>query len=151
MDKDLRVLTFGDLEPILELNRSQFSGEDELADSMKEWHARWRRESLEFYLEKAWSFGYFVESQTGKLELSAYFLAQPILFFRTMTQTLWIEHCYFNNSQEIQQLMEVAYKLSREKHLQRLVFDDPRLLEYVKAYKHNKLNENFYEVLTTKA
>lgn len=150
MTMHIQVLTENDLEEVLHLERQKLCGSDELSISMQEWHARWRQEALEFYLEKAWSFGLFHKKE-NQLQLSSYFLAQPILFFRSMTQNLWLEHTFFSNQEEGAMLMEVAYKLSREKHLQRLLFDSAELLPYVSTLKHNQVEPDLYEVLTTKA
>lgn len=83
------------------------------------WNASWREESLNHYLPQGWSFGLFVPDTNT---LQGYFLAQPFLFFRSMTQTLWIERLVAVGAKETAELLEIAYKICREKHFQKLVF-----------------------------
>jgi hypothetical protein len=90
---------------------------DEDERKIQSWHARWRQESLEHYLNLGWS---FAAKDDG--EVKGYFLAQPLLFFDGQTQSLWIEHVQFTNIQARDVLCDFIYKLAREKHLQKVYF-----------------------------
>ena len=87
---------------------------------MDSWSASWRQESLDHYIPQGWSF-----SVRGKEvdSLQGYFLAQPILFFQKQTQTLWVEHLNALSVKAEECLIDVAYRQSREKHLQRVYFN----------------------------
>ncbi len=118
------------------------SFEDELAS----WSAPWRKESLEHYLKLGWSFGAWSDKV-----LKGYFLAQPIVFFAGHTQSLWMEHLNFGGQNHLALgLVDVAYRWSRDKHLQRLILpfapevlkDDPRV---------QKSPLGWYEMRTSKS
>ncbi len=90
------------------------------------WHARWRPESLEHYLPMGWSFlardAEVASPHSDEGMLVGYFLAQPFLFMDGQTQTLWVEHLSFSSLEARDELCQLAYKLSREKHFQRVLF-----------------------------
>lgn len=86
---------------------------DQMEIEMQSWVARWRPESLAYYLPQGWSFGTF---RNGKL--TGFILGQPLLFFRGLTQTLWIEELVYTDEASAKELLDVAYKWSRDKHLQ---------------------------------
>ena len=48
-------------------------------------------------------------------------MAQPQLFVRGLTQSLWLEHMNFDTEETGRNLLDVAYRFSREKHLQSLL------------------------------
>jgi hypothetical protein len=119
MEAAPRILQSSDLEQVLAYERDSLkSGAlDELEGQMAEWHASWRRESLEHYLPLGWSFGLWRGN-----ELVAYFLGQPQLFVSGMTQSLWLEHLSFKDSGQARMLLDIAYRLCREKLFQSLLF-----------------------------
>lgn len=90
---------------------------EEMDRQIQSWNARWRRESLAHYLPLGWSFCAREDSK-----LMGYFLGQPLLFLDGQTQSLWIEHIQFSSLQVRDQLIELAVKLGREKHLQKVYF-----------------------------
>tara|TARA_B100001248_G_scaffold262716_1_gene261410 strand:+ start:6188 stop:6619 length:432 start_codon:yes stop_codon:yes gene_type:complete len=139
----VKVLTPEDKDSILKLERSHLP-EDE--PSFLEWHASWREESLDHYLDKGWS--YAVLNDSG---ISSYFLAQPILFLHGHMQSLWLEHLYFQSPEERDYLLDVAYRTAREKHLQKLLFSQ-QLVESHQLESHPLIKEqtNFYSTNTTK-
>lgn len=110
--------------------------EDPMEREMKSWDARWRPEALSHYLPQGWSFGAFREQK-----IQGYFLGQPYLFHRGLTQTLWIEHLAFTSIEVGVQLLEVAHKWAKDKHLQAV------LLENIPAYAF--IAENFPKALVT--
>jgi hypothetical protein len=117
---------------------------------LQSWHARWRQESLEHYLSLGWSF-----SATDEGELRGYFLAQPLLFFDGFTQSLWIEHLQFSNFNTRDFLCDFIYKISREKHLQKVYF--PKESNYqgsmesgLSSFKPEAWSPSVLQVKTTK-
>ncbi len=120
---------------------------DEFERELESWQSSWRQESLEHYLPQGWSFGYWSDTKI----LLGYFLAQPILFYRGMTQTLWVERVVGVDQQVTKSLMEVAAGIAREKHFQKVLFhqeDDISLP--LEDFKIKKLEGQIYEMLTAK-
>lgn len=141
------VLKLDDLQACLDFEKNLLDKafEDEMDKELASWSARWRKESLEHYLNLGWSFG--IWSDINKTELLGYVLAQPLLFFRGLTQSLWVEH--ISGSKEIQQsLIEIVYRWSRDKHLQQLII--PRLDWDILGYKTEKLKDDLTLINTTK-
>ncbi len=114
------------------------------------WSAPWRQESLEYYLPLGWSFGIWNgEGDSAKLE--GYFLGQAILFMQHMTQTLWIEHLSFSSLETANELVDLAYRSSREKHLQKVIFNNSDSFESVlNNYKVNEPDNSVRQINTTK-
>lgn len=132
----------------LELSLLRAKGMDELEAQMESWKSRWREESLKHYLAQGWCFGAYDES-TKKLE--AYFTAKVVPFFRSYTQVLWIEHFHALNPLARDMLLEVAYKYSREKHLQMIMFDGLELNTKEKElYKAFSVDSIFTGIKTAK-
>lgn len=92
---------------------------DPMALEMLSWSAPWRVESLTHYLNVGWSLGAFKENK-----LIGFILCQPLLYFTSLTQSLWIEDVDGETTQVAEELMEVAYKWARTKHLQRVYFNE---------------------------
>jgi hypothetical protein len=118
---DIRILLEADQESIMafEKDRLNQAVSDPMEREMKSWDSRWRKESLAHYLPQGWSFGVF---EKGKL--AGYFIGQPYIFHRGLTQTLWIEHLSFSSPEVAKALVEVAHKWARDKHLQAVVFEN---------------------------
>ena len=88
-------------------------------DAFIEWSAPWRRESLHHYLATGWSMA-SLDPQTGRLR--GFALAQPILFFRQQTQTVWLEYLAADDETRAAELFQVMIGIARDKHMQRLQF-----------------------------
>lgn len=123
-----RIIQASDLPEILDFeNRKMIeSVPDEQERTLMSWHARWRKESLDHYLPMGWSF-LVKNPETATAirpegELVGYFIAQPVLFFDGQTQSLWVEHLSYSSLQSRDELCDLAYRLSREKHFQRVFF-----------------------------
>lgn len=123
-----RILQLQDLDELLQfeakkLNESPGTPEDRIFQS---WNSRARKESLEHYLSLGWSFlvrDTEVENPlSSEGQLLGYMLAQPFLFFEGHTQTLWIEHLSYSTLATRDELCNLAYRLSREKHFQKVLF-----------------------------
>lgn len=124
----IRTAQLSDLDELLayENEKLQIQISDEIERSMASWHARWRKESLEHYLKSGWSFVLRNPTQSSSFSkegrLLGYFLAQPFLFVEGMTQTLWVEYISYSTASDRDELIQLAYRLSREKHFQKVIF-----------------------------
>lgn len=114
-----RIAELADVEAVFEFEmRQRFSQEaDEFETMMAVWNSAFRKEALEHYFKLGWSFIAYNE----KKEICGFFMGQPLLFFDKQTQTLWIEHASAIDLSILGDLIEIAYKLAREKHFQRVV------------------------------
>jgi hypothetical protein len=145
-----RVLTPEDAPQIVEFEklRLQQTIHDENERELMSWHASWRKESLEHYLPLGWSFGIWDETTT---KLMGYYIAQPQLFLRGMTQTLWVERLTANTPQVGADLIELAYRICREKHFQKVLFfvhEDSDLSQSV--FQLDRVTDNLMELKTAK-
>lgn len=121
---EVKILTLQNLEDVLAFERERLAGTD-FEKEMASWHARWRKEALEHYLPLGWS---FVKRKEGKIV--AYILCQPLLFFEGWTQSLWIEHVSASLPEDAQEMIDIAYRWARDKHLQKVFFNTQ--LEFIK-------------------
>jgi hypothetical protein len=121
---EVKILTIENCESILTFEKSRLPGED-FEREMATWHARWRKEALEHYLPLGWS---FCKRKDG--EMVAYILCQPLLFFEGWTQSLWIEHVSALHPEDAQEMIEIAYRWARDKHLQKVFFNTQ--LDFIK-------------------
>ncbi len=116
-----KVILAEDLQEILDLENKklQEAYPDEMERMMAGWNSKFRIEALNHYIPMGWSF-LARDNETHKL--MGYFIAQPLLFLDGQTQSLWVEHVQHCSLQARDELCELAYKLGREKHLQRVYF-----------------------------
>ncbi|MCB0366092.1 MAG: hypothetical protein H6624_17810 [Bdellovibrionaceae bacterium] len=114
------VLRDVDSESLIQWEREiSRSGPGTIEDhTFAEWNSTWRPESMQHYLSLGWCFG-FRDKQANWL---GYFLAQPILFFRGMTQTLWVERVQAREPAVAQSLIELAVRVAKDKRMQKVVF-----------------------------
>lgn len=119
MSLELRIIEPTEIEEILDFEMRKLIDTipDETTRTFQVWNSRWRKEALEHYLKLGWS---FLARDNGKLV--GYFLAQPMLFLEGQTQSLWIEHIQFSSLEVRDALCDLGYRLSREKHFQRVYF-----------------------------
>lgn len=145
-----RVIQADDLQDILDLeNRKlQETYPDEMERMMAQWNSKFRIEALNHYISLGWS---FVARDQENNKLMGYFIAQPLLFLDGQTQTLWVEHVQHCSLQARDELCELAYKLGREKHLQRVYFpNDNGVPNSVKSFKPELWQPGTLSVKTTK-
>lgn len=118
---DTRILLARDKEAIVQFETTLLkkAGGDPVENELKSWSARWRGEALDHYLPQGWSFGCWLEEQ-----LQGYFIGQPYLFHRGLTQTLWIEHLSARNPEVAVQLIDTAHRWARDKHLQAVLMEN---------------------------
>jgi hypothetical protein len=145
-----QVLSLPDLDEVLGYaeKRLERSEPNEQERMFKSWSVKWRREALEHYLKLGWSF-IARDEQTNRTV--GFFLAQPFLFFRGQTQTLWVEHIEADDGDVKRQLVDTAVRVSREKHLQRVIFADANEhAEVLKTWSPEALETDIAVVKTTK-
>jgi hypothetical protein len=145
---DARVADISEIDEIFQFEQSTLerSVEDEQLRMFLSWKAPWRREALEFYLPKGWCFAVRENNR-----LVGYFLAQPLIFFRQLTQTLWIEHVSYENKTVGDYLLEIAFKTAREKHIQS-VFVSPseELIPLLQGRGAIPVGDTFFEFQSTR-
>ena len=127
---------------------------DEVERRFRSWEVAWRREALEHYLKLGWSF--IVRRDVGNgLQTVGFFLAQPFLFFRGQTQTVWVEHVEADDAETTAALIEVAIKVAREKNFQRALFatsgtSGEKLAHELQKWAPTLLPDRIVEVRTSK-
>ena len=153
----LHVAQLDNLDEILDFENKILKNKipDESERMIASWNLRSRKESLEHYLNIGWSFiardTHLKSHQFQDGPIAGFFIAQPLLFFDGFTQSLWVEHISFETLEARDQLCEMAYKLGREKHLQKVYFpNNPEILRTIQAFKASEWQPKVYEVKTTK-
>lgn len=150
MDLVYRVIQAEDLESLQKMEEKKLTEQytDEMERMMAVWNSKFRIEALNHYIALGWS---FLAHDKQTKELQGYFIAQPLLFFDGQTQTLWVEHVQFVSETVRDGLCELAYKLGREKHLQRVYFpNEERVLPAIQSFKPLEWNHDKVMVKTTK-
>ncbi len=150
MSLNLRIIQPSEIDDILafEQKRLQETIPNEADRTFALWHSRSRKESLEHYLPMGWSF----LARDNDDQLVGYFVAQPLLFFDGQTQSLWVEHLQSSSLQARDALTDLAYRLSREKHFQRVYYpNQPHILNSIRPLKPEEWNSQALFVKTTKA
>jgi len=143
---DLIVLKAADQDLILtfERSRAEKSQADPMERELSSWKARWRPEQLTHYLPLGWSFGAWEDEK-----LVGYVLTQPFLFFRGLTQTLWVEHLAYEDTLIGEALIESVYKWARDKHFQTVLISDlPRELKLTRRVQ--QFSDNISEMTASR-
>lgn len=113
---------------------------------MLSWQEPWRKESLEHYAKLGWSFICVKDS-----EILGYILGQPFLFFNNWTQSLWIESLCFVNQDVGFELMDVAIRWAKTKHLQKvLVNKKSKQIEFIQSTWPTFKENSYLHLSTTK-
>lgn len=145
-----KVILPEDLQDILDLENKklQEAYPDEMERMMAGWSSKFRVEALNHYIPLGWS---FLARDAETHTLMGYFIAQPLLFLDGQTQSLWVEHVQHSSLQARDELCELAYKLGREKHLQRVYFPQENgVPNSVKSFKPEPWQSGALSVKTTK-
>ncbi|MCK6599227.1 MAG: hypothetical protein L6Q37_12755 [Bdellovibrionaceae bacterium] len=152
-----RTIQFEDVNEILDFEEKKLleTMSDESDRIFARWNSKWRQESLEHYSKLGWSFlarnKEIPSTHSAEGALVGYFTAQPLLFLDGQTQSLWIEHLAYNSLQARDQLSELAYKLAREKHFQRVFFPNTAgIINSINTYKPDVWNPQNFLVKTVK-
>ncbi len=138
-----------DLENIYTYAEAQLKTEvpDDMERMIAIWESRFRKEALEHYLKLGWSF----VGKNSENKICGFFLGQPLLFFQAQTQTLWIEYILADDLKIKSELVDIAYKLSRDKHFQQVIFPESvQQLEFEKPILFQKIKEPMIWAKTTK-
>lgn len=114
-----RIAQLDDVEQVHQFAIAMNFPEDpeSFENKMQVWDSSYRKEALEHYLKLGWSFLAFDSSQN----LVGFFLGQALLFLDKQTQTLWVEYVCAKSDEIQTELIDIAYRLSREKHFQRVL------------------------------
>ncbi len=150
MNLDCRIIESRDLQEILDLENKKLLElyPDEADRMIATWNSKFRIEALNHYIPLGWS---FLAREVETQELLGYFIAQPLLFLDGQTQSLWVEHLQYSSLQARDHLCELAYKLSREKHFQRVYFPSENgVANSIKSFRPESWNTNIQVVKTTK-
>ena len=148
-DVTYRIAQLEDVESIynFELGQTSKSTDDEFEAMIAVWSSPFRKESLEHYFKLGWSF----IALDSKKEVVGFFLGQPLLFFDQQTQSLWIEHVSAVNSTILTELVDIAYRLAREKHFQRVLISEKiQHLNLQKTFPFQKWERTIQFLKTTK-
>lgn len=144
-----RIAQLADVEAVYDFEfKLKLSGiEDEYERQMAVWSSAFRKEALEHYLKTGWSF----VALNKENEIQGFFLGQALLFFDHQTQTLWIEYLSGVNAEIETELVDIAYRLAREKHLQRvLVAEAVQKMNLNKSFPFQKWERSVQFLKTTK-
>lgn len=128
--EEMIVLSPAHKESILAHEKQKLGPSPTVEQEMSTWDARWRAEALDHYLSQGWSFGIQNEGN-----LLSYALIQPVLFFRGLTQTLWVEWLSAETPESEQKLVEVVYRWARDKHIQAVVMESH--LSFAQAFEES--------------
>jgi hypothetical protein len=146
---ELQILSSAEQDEVLAFSRARADKNDPFA----EWTAPWRTESLAPYLKIGWSMSRR-DAKTGRL--LGYILAQPFLFMRRQTQTVWIEHVEGETPAITAELVDTVVRVSREKHMQRVLMDfnsektDLGLGDIIRLRNGRVIEDDILEFPTTK-
>lgn len=117
-----RIAQLADVDQVYEFEMKQkFKPDaDEFETMMAVWSSAFRKESLEHYFKLGWSF----VAENSDHQIVGFFLGQPLLFFDHQTQTLWVEYVSASDISITTELVDIAYRLAREKHFQRVLVSE---------------------------
>ncbi|MBX3016960.1 MAG: hypothetical protein KF767_03650 [Bdellovibrionaceae bacterium] len=158
MSLDFKIVQVSEIPEILDYEQRKLAEQilNEEDRALLSWNARWRKEALEHYIPMGWSF--LARDTAVKSEFSddgllmGYFIAQPLLFLDGQTQSLWVEHLQYSSLQVRDEISDLAYRLSREKHLQKVYFPkSPATLNSTKHMRAEEWNPQVLSAKTTKA
>ncbi|HEY8272883.1 MAG TPA: hypothetical protein VIG33_18460 [Pseudobdellovibrionaceae bacterium] len=153
-----RVIQLEDLNEIIDFENKKLKEliPDEMERTLHSWNARWRKEALEHYFPLGWSFLVRDPDKTSEFSdeglLVGYYIAQPLLFLAGQTQSLWVEHLQYASLQARDELCELAYRISREKHFQKVFFPNVSgINNSISSFKAEIWNPDVMSIKTTKA
>ena len=128
-----RIAQAADVENVFkfEFKRQCKDEVEEIENQIMVWNSYFRKEALEHYFKTGWSF----LATDSKQEIKGFFMAQPLLFVEKQTQSLWVEYVSAVSDEIYTELVDIAYRLAREKHFQKVLFSD--------HVTQNKLIKNF--------
>lgn len=131
---EVRILLPQHKEAVLAYARQalEWRIKDPMELEMESWGARWRGEALDHYAPMGWSFAAF----DGEQKVIGFILAQPFLFLRGLTQTLWVEYLSASQPAVGQALLDTAHRWARDKHFQCVLLEEtPAIADLVREWK----------------
>lgn len=143
-----RIAQLADVEAAFNYEyKKQFSNEDdEIENQIKVWDSYFRKESLEHYFKSGWSFLALDQNQN----IVGFFMGQALLFLDKQTQSLWVEYISATNSEILTELVDIAYRLSREKHFQKVLFSQDVEAQVSRSFPFKKWERSVSYLKTTK-
>ena len=117
-----RIAQLEDVAAVFEYeSRKHFNPNiDEIENQILIWNSNFRKEALEHYFKTGWSFVAVNHQQ----QVVGFFMGQALLFIDKQTQSLWVEYVSADTDAVYTELVDIAYRLSREKHFQRVLFSE---------------------------
>lgn len=154
MSLSFRVIQPSEISELIDFEQRKLQEQitDEAERAIHSWNARWRQEALEHYVPIGWSFLVRDSAQASEFSpegaLLGYFIAQPIMFLDGNTQSLWVEHLQFSSLKVRDELSDFAYRLCREKHLQKVYF--PKNPATMNSTRHMRAEDWLPQTLAVK-
>lgn len=144
-----RIAQLDDVEKVFnyESKKHHNSELNEIENQIVIWDSFFRKESLEHYFKTGWSFVALDKDQN----IAGFFMGQALLFLDKQTQSLWVEYISASDSAVYTQLVDIAYRLSREKHFQKVLFSDVvQKSDLTQAFPFKKWEREVTYLKTTK-
>lgn len=116
-----------------ELARLEVAISDPMEREMFSWNAPWREESLNHYLATGWAMALW--SSDLKQKLLGYFLGQTLLYYQGLTQALWIEYIGAVDQATHNEVLDLAVKCAKDKHLQSVFYNSSNGIQEFKTTK----------------
>jgi hypothetical protein len=117
-----RIAQLDDVEKVFNYeSKKHYNSElDEIENQIIIWNSFFRKEALEHYFKTGWSF----LAVDNEQNIAGFFMGQALLFLDKQTQSLWVEYVSATTPQIYTELVDIAYRLSREKHFQKVLYSD---------------------------
>lgn len=144
-----RIAQLDDVEKVFNYESKKHHKEelDEIENQIIIWNSFFRKEALEHYFKTGWSFVAVDQDQN----IQGFFMGQALLFLDKQTQSLWVEYISASSPTIYTELLDIAYRLSREKHFQKVLFSDVvQKGELVKEFPFKKWERDVTYLKTTK-
>jgi hypothetical protein len=144
-----RIAQLSDVDAVFDYEYKKHAdpGLDEIENQIQVWNSFYRKESIEHYFKTGWSF----LAVDSKQNVVGFFMGQALLFLNKQTQSLWVEYMSTSTIEIHTELIDIAYKLSREKHFQTVLFSDVVHGEKLtKEFMFQKWNRTISYLKTTK-
>lgn len=115
-----RIAQLEDVIPVFTYESRKNFGDsaEQIENQILMWDSFYRKEALEHYFKLGWSF----IAEDSEKNICGFFMGQPLLFLDKQTQSLWVEYVSADSNETYTQLVDIAYRLSREKHFQKVMF-----------------------------
>ena len=144
-----RIAELADVETVFAYESARIHDPkiDEIENQILIWNSYFRKESLEHYFKLGWSF----LAYDNQNKVKGFFMGQPLLFVDKQTQSLWVEYVSADTDEIFTELVDIAYRLSREKHFQRVLFsEDLKANRLTKEFPFKEWSRNSTYLKTTK-